>query len=130
MTTVLSKISRLIIKHNYTRYPSRLASFPFSQTKWVNTKRTIEHVPSIKDFMSEQNTNNEYDLSEDVTPPYLNPKTSQVTNKSVYFETYGCQMNVSDTELAWAILKKDGYTQANNASEVGKYITLYPHDIT
>ncbi|KAM4740760.1 mitochondrial tRNA methylthiotransferase CDK5RAP1 isoform 2-T2 [Anableps anableps] len=27
----------------------------------------------------------------------------------VYFETYGCQMNVNDTEIAWSILQKKGY---------------------
>ena len=31
---------------------------------------------------------------------------------SVFFETYGCQMNVSDTEVVWAIMKKAGYTRA------------------
>ncbi|XP_027859090.1 mitochondrial tRNA methylthiotransferase CDK5RAP1 isoform X1 [Xiphophorus couchianus] len=29
--------------------------------------------------------------------------------RKVYFETYGCQMNVNDTEIAWSILQKKGY---------------------
>lgn len=37
---------------------------------------------------------------------------------SVYFETYGCQMNVNDTEIAWSILQKRGYERTAQLSEV------------
>uniref|UniRef100_A0A3Q2QVY8 Mitochondrial tRNA methylthiotransferase CDK5RAP1 n=1 Tax=Fundulus heteroclitus TaxID=8078 RepID=A0A3Q2QVY8_FUNHE len=30
-------------------------------------------------------------------------------SRKVYFETYGCQMNVNDTEIAWSILREKGY---------------------
>jgi len=33
---------------------------------------------------------------------------------SVFFETYGCQMNVSDTEVVWSIMKKAGFTRAES----------------
>ena len=36
----------------------------------------------------------------------------------VYFEVYGCQMNVSDTEVAWSILKNVGYTRTTDINEV------------
>lgn len=36
----------------------------------------------------------------------------------VYFETYGCQMNVNDTEIAWSILQKGGYQRTAELSEV------------
>ncbi|XP_030359382.1 CDK5 regulatory subunit-associated protein 1 [Strigops habroptila] len=35
----------------------------------------------------------------------------------VYLETYGCQMNVNDTEIAWAILQKNGYTRTKQLDE-------------
>ncbi|NWT70326.1 CK5P1 protein, partial [Prunella himalayana] len=35
----------------------------------------------------------------------------------VYLETYGCQMNVSDTEIAWAILQKNGYARTKELAE-------------
>ncbi|KAM4649992.1 mitochondrial tRNA methylthiotransferase CDK5RAP1 [Amazona ochrocephala] len=35
----------------------------------------------------------------------------------VYLETYGCQMNVNDTEIAWAILQKNGYTRTKRVDE-------------
>lgn len=37
---------------------------------------------------------------------------------AVYFETYGCQMNVNDTEIAWSILQKKGYQRTAHLSEV------------
>uniref|UniRef100_A0A3B4F8L0 CDK5 regulatory subunit associated protein 1 n=1 Tax=Pundamilia nyererei TaxID=303518 RepID=A0A3B4F8L0_9CICH len=36
---------------------------------------------------------------------------------AVYFETYGCQMNVNDTEIAWSILQKKGYQRTAHLSE-------------
>ena len=36
-------------------------------------------------------------------------------NKNVYIETYGCQMNLSDTEIVSSILEKNGYSMINSA---------------
>lgn len=37
--------------------------------------------------------------------------------KKVYIETYGCQMNVADTELVFSILKKKGYSRCESMEE-------------
>lgn len=37
--------------------------------------------------------------------------------KKVYIESYGCQMNVNDSEVVAGILAKDGYTPVQNAEE-------------
>ena len=37
--------------------------------------------------------------------------------KKVYIETYGCQMNVSDTEVVFSILGKEGYTRTESMDE-------------
>lgn len=37
--------------------------------------------------------------------------------KKVYIETYGCQMNVADTELVFSILKKEGYSRCESMEE-------------
>ena len=34
-------------------------------------------------------------------------------NKKYYIETYGCQMNVADSELVAGLLEKNGYTKTN-----------------
>lgn len=36
---------------------------------------------------------------------------------SVYFEVYGCQMNVNDTDIIWSILKDVGYLKTESIQE-------------
>lgn len=55
-------------------------------------------------------------IEEDV-PHYITDCSSPPVNNKVYFETYGCQMNVNDTEIAWSILQKNGYVRINTAAE-------------
>jgi len=37
--------------------------------------------------------------------------------KSVYIETYGCQMNVADSELMLGVLRREGYVRATNPAD-------------
>ena len=39
--------------------------------------------------------------------------------KKAYIETYGCQMNVNDTEVIFAILRKAGYERTEKMEEAG-----------
>ena len=41
----------------------------------------------------------------------------EAQRKKVYIETYGCQMNVNDTEVIFAILKKAGYDRTEAMEE-------------
>ncbi|MBT5748409.1 MAG: tRNA (N6-isopentenyl adenosine(37)-C2)-methylthiotransferase MiaB, partial [Candidatus Marinimicrobia bacterium] len=38
-------------------------------------------------------------------------------NKAYFIETYGCQMNVADSELVESLLKKEGYSQATQLDQ-------------
>jgi tRNA-2-methylthio-N6-dimethylallyladenosine synthase len=38
-------------------------------------------------------------------------------SKKVYIETYGCQMNVADSEVVVSILAESGYTPTENINE-------------
>ena len=38
-------------------------------------------------------------------------------NRKLYIETYGCQMNVNDTEVIFAILAKEGYSRTLDMTE-------------
>src|SRR5579863_9284763 len=42
---------------------------------------------------------------------------SEKAPKSFFVETYGCQMNVSDSEIVTSLLKKDGYVSAPSAED-------------
>lgn len=39
------------------------------------------------------------------------------SNRKVYIESYGCQMNFSDSEIVASILSKDGFATTNNLEE-------------
>ena len=48
-------------------------------------------------------------------PPYVDGAELRGDGRSVFFETYGCQMNVSDSEIVQAVLKDAGYGLAETA---------------
>lgn len=48
--------------------------------------------------------------------PYYDLIDVSGRGRSVFFEVYGCQMNVNDTEIVWSILKSNGYVKADDAS--------------
>lgn len=49
-------------------------------------------------------------------PPYL-PRNVDSPSRRVFVETYGCQMNVSDTELVNSVLLDNGFILADNEAE-------------
>uniref|UniRef100_A0A1A8LLZ2 CDK5 regulatory subunit associated protein 1 n=1 Tax=Nothobranchius pienaari TaxID=704102 RepID=A0A1A8LLZ2_9TELE len=48
---------------------------------------------------------------------YLSVDLDMGRSRKVYFETYGCQMNVSDTQIAQVILEKKGYQRTADLSQ-------------
>ena len=40
-------------------------------------------------------------------------------NKKLYIETYGCQMNVADSEVVVSILSAAGFDLTNNINDAG-----------
>ncbi|XP_034538328.1 CDK5 regulatory subunit-associated protein 1 [Notolabrus celidotus] len=48
---------------------------------------------------------------------YLSEDLDLGNSRKVYFETYGCQMNVSDTEIACSILQSKGYHRTSDLKE-------------
>ncbi|XP_044153347.1 mitochondrial tRNA methylthiotransferase CDK5RAP1 isoform X2 [Bufo gargarizans] len=75
--------------------------------------------PHLKDFVNPvpaSSAPSSMEEDDDDVPHYITESPSTIYNK-VYFETYGCQMNVNDTEIAWSILQKSGYVRVNSATE-------------
>lgn len=44
-------------------------------------------------------------------------KTYQAEEKKLFIETYGCQMNIADTEVVASIMEMDGYITTDNENE-------------
>lgn len=49
-------------------------------------------------------------------PPYLQPSLLRGEGRSVFIETYGCQMNVSDSEIVRSVLGDAGYASSPSAA--------------
>ncbi|XP_055383315.1 CDK5RAP1-like protein [Condylostylus longicornis] len=77
----------------------------------------IKHGPGLKEFLivgknfPVVNTNNQL---KDNSIPYIDPQEYSGKGRKVYFEVYGCQMNVNDTEIIWSILNKNDYEKCND----------------
>lgn len=61
---------------------------------------------------------------ENVSHPYLEPADISGYGRRVYFDVYGCQMNVSDTEIAWSVLKTHGYVRAQAVEEADVVLVM------
>ncbi len=49
--------------------------------------------------------------------PTMVSKTNEGNGKKLYLESYGCQMNFSDSEIVASILSKEGYLTTRNSEE-------------
>ena len=49
--------------------------------------------------------------------PEPSPELVIASSKRVYIETYGCQMNVADSELMFGVLGREGYVRADHPAE-------------
>lgn len=56
-------------------------------------------------------------ISEEVLPPYLENIDIDGGNRKVFFDIYGCQMNVNDIEIVWSILKARNYLKTEDIKE-------------
>lgn len=82
----------------------------------VNKDRKLANGPSLKEFLiaGKNLPINRGDESDVV--PYLDVNDFNGHGRSVFFEVYGCQMNVNDTEVVWSILKDNGYVKVDDVA--------------
>lgn len=105
-------------RHLTLRRPFSISSPALSE---VTFKDKVKAGPSLSEFIhggtSETQTTEDH---VDDPIPYLkefNPATVG-QGRSVYVETYGCQMNVSDTEIIKSIMITSGFGEAESAEQV------------
>ncbi|KAG7208503.1 hypothetical protein KM043_014726 [Ampulex compressa] len=76
--------------------------------------RNIKNGPSLRDFIMQKDTP-ALNTMQMESIPYI--KEIPYQNQNVYFEIYGCQMNINDVEVIWSILKTHGYKKTNDLSK-------------
>ncbi|XP_071819560.1 mitochondrial tRNA methylthiotransferase CDK5RAP1-like [Apostichopus japonicus] len=92
-----------------------------SDFKVRNIRNNIASGPSLDSFIAQTqfqggNANiqkKEAQTQSEDAAPYLPASALSGADRKVYFETYGCQMNVSDTEVAWSILQSHGFQKTS-----------------
>lgn len=79
-------------------------------------KRVLPNGPNLADFIKTEIEPIEIE-SEAVFVPYLEPNQEYGSQRKVYFDVYGCQMNVNDTEIIWSILKSNNFQKTDDVNE-------------
>ena len=90
-----------------------------TQIELSTRRRLPADVPHFRDFL--QSTSNVASLEGYGPAPHAAAGTSAPTSvgtgsKAVFIETYGCQMNVSDSEVVLSILSESGYRMTDTAT--------------
>ncbi|XP_078698114.1 mitochondrial tRNA methylthiotransferase CDK5RAP1-like [Branchiostoma floridae x Branchiostoma belcheri] len=87
-------------------------------TNSSSSRKLKKDGPSLQDFLKHSAEElRPVEIGEEDTVPYLNENDVWGGRRKVYFETYGCQMNVSDTEIAWSVLKDSGYQRTESVND-------------
>lgn len=121
--TVLRRVKSINQFLYYDVLNTNSKAYVTSKITLTNTLFKIKNGPDLKDFLNDEHSiavkgvklseisdKNQY-------IPYLNPSEYYGNGRKVFFEVYGCQMNVNDTEIVWSILKKNGYIKVNDIKE-------------
>eukprot|EP00088_Acartia_fossae_P025939 TRINITY_DN26714_c0_g1_i4.p1 TRINITY_DN26714_c0_g1~~TRINITY_DN26714_c0_g1_i4.p1 ORF type:complete len:610 (+),score=75.62 TRINITY_DN26714_c0_g1_i4:33-1832(+) len=101
-----------------TTTPARLKLKP-------RKRRKIEDGgPDLFDFMASQGANSRKVKMYPEIPPYIDPESLRADGAKVYLDVYGCQMNVSDTEVVLSVLEEQGYVRTLKPEEADAWLIV------
>uniref|UniRef100_A0AAY5EDI4 CDK5 regulatory subunit associated protein 1 n=1 Tax=Electrophorus electricus TaxID=8005 RepID=A0AAY5EDI4_ELEEL len=87
------------------------------ETRVSTFKTKLSSGPTFHNFIKSSSGKSSTETQQEHEESYLPEESGLAQLRKVYFETYGCQMNVNDTEIAWSILQKGGYVRTHELSE-------------
>ncbi|XP_071543624.1 mitochondrial tRNA methylthiotransferase CDK5RAP1 [Panulirus ornatus] len=79
-------------------------------------QRRLKPGPGLEFFIANNNSADNKICKRDLeklSHPYINVEDVNGRGRKVYFDVYGCQMNVNDTEVAWSVLQDCGYVRTS-----------------
>ncbi|KAH9489144.1 CDK5 regulatory subunit associated protein 1 [Bulinus truncatus] len=106
---------------NYSHSKDPVLKFEDQSCDSRHTEKSTKHLqdgPSLSYFIPKSSSGQrppEHDCAHDES--YFKANLFHGQNRSVYIETYGCQMNVNDTEIVWSILNTNGFVKASTITE-------------
>ncbi|XP_052751187.1 mitochondrial tRNA methylthiotransferase CDK5RAP1 [Galleria mellonella] len=111
--------SRLVRQINkITRKNCRCFSAP---TRITTMKDKLNHGPNLKEFIT---GSSEPILTERPNIPYLPDDIQDISKRKVFFDVYGCQMNLNDTDIVWSILEKEGFERTEIEEEADIFLVM------
>lgn len=87
----------------------------------TSVKEKIKQGPGLKDFITESS---EPVITHSPYIPYLLENDKIKTKRKVFFDVYGCQMNLNDTDIVWSILKKEGFEKTQVEEEADIFLVM------
>ncbi|XP_037972946.2 mitochondrial tRNA methylthiotransferase CDK5RAP1 [Plutella xylostella] len=115
----IPRSSRLFrVFSNYASVRCRCSS---TATRLDTLKKKVEKGPDLKEFITGTTSLTTLDP---LDIPYLPSSFKTVRKQKVYFDVYGCQMNLSDTEIVWSILKNEGFEKTEIEEEADVFLVM------
>ncbi|XP_063625713.1 CDK5RAP1-like protein [Cydia splendana] len=104
-----------------SKYISRNCRCLSDSTQVTSRRDKIKQGPGLKEFII---GDSEPVLLDRPHIPYLPENVTFASNRKVYFDVYGCQMNLNDTEIVWSILKKEGFEKTEIEEEADIFLVM------
>lgn len=137
---------------NVSRHRYKHPDFPSWYRPWANSRRLLIHTsaaalchnaseterkkllqsgPGLEYFianggaygMAPKKLLSKRDLDK-LSHPYVDVADVNGYGRKVYFDVYGCQMNVNDTEVAWSVLRNNGYERTDKINEADVVLVM------
>ncbi|RUS82227.1 hypothetical protein EGW08_010003 [Elysia chlorotica] len=110
-----------------SKFPQFSTSKCFQKT--VNSSESVNKMgahngPSLGDFLRAAQPAAQAADNVSESDDYLGAHLFQGNSRSVYIETYGCQMNVNDTEIVRSILKQSGFVNSTSIEKADVVLAM------
>ncbi|CAG9788485.1 unnamed protein product [Diatraea saccharalis] len=86
----------------------------------VSMKNKLKNGPGLKNFIE---SSTHPIMVDRPYIPYL-ANVEYATKRKVYFDIYGCQMNLNDTEIVWSILQNEGFERTEVEDEADIFLVM------